>query len=440
MLPQWIIEKKRDGSPLSDAQISSFISGYAAGTIPDYQAAALAMAILWRGMSIAETAALTRALRDSGRILKIPGGPKIDKHSTGGIGDKISLILAPLVAAGGLSVPMISGRGLGITGGTLDKLEAIPGFRVRLKQAEIIRVLRACGCCLIGQSELVAPADGKLYALRDVTGTVPSVPLIVSSILSKKLAAGLDGLVMDVKCGAGAFMQTPAEARQLAKTLLQVGRQLGLRMAALITAMHQPLGRKIGNALEVQEAIEVLQGQGPADVRELTLELGAHMLSLGNLAPDLPTARELLQAKLASGAALTRFKDMLRLQGGDARIVEQPQLLPQAPIQEAWCAPRQGFIRRVDAAQIGKACLVLGAGRTRVTNPIDHAVGLSGLKKIGEAIQRHEPLAIIHARDKASLAAARELLREAISYSARPPPGAPLILAQMEQPAAAKND
>ncbi len=430
MLPQWIIEKKRDGRVLTDEEIRSFIGGYTAGTVPDYQAAALAMAILWRGMTAAETAALTCAMRDSGVILataSIPG-PKVDKHSTGGIGDKISLVLAPLAAAAGLVVPMISGRGLGLTGGTLDKLEAIPGYRVGLDEPEALKVLKACGCAMIGQTERIAPADRKLYALRDVTGTVPSIPLIVASILSKKLAAGLDGLVLDVKCGSGAFMKTGADAEALAGRLLQTGARLGLRLAALITAMNQPLGRTVGNALEVREAVATLKGGGPADVAELTLELGARMLIVGRLAATRAAALALLRDKLRSGEAFERFKAMVRLQGGDARALDQPERLPSAPLREPAPAGRDGFILAVNAEKIGQACLLLGAGRRRVTDGIDPAVGVSGLKKIGEPVRRREPLAVIHARDRKSLAAARALVGEAFGYSAAPVPAPPLIL------------
>ncbi len=435
MLPQWIIEKKRDGRALADDEIAAFIGGYAAGTIPDYQAAALAMAILWRGMTPAETAALTRAMRDSGAVLAAGpvAGPKIDKHSTGGIGDKISLVLAPLAAACGLIVPMMSGRGLGITGGTLDKLESIPGYRVGLDEREIRRVLEACGCSMFGQTDLMAPADKKLYALRDVTGTVPSIPLIVASILSKKLAAGLDGLVMDVKCGSGAFMKTLAEAESLAGLLLLTGRQLGLRMAALITDMAQPLGRAAGNALEVREALDTLRGRGPADVEELTLELGARMLMLGRKAPDRSAALILLREKLRSGAAFERFKAMARLHGGDVRALEHPERLPAAPIREALPAERGGFIKTMDAQRIGKACLLLGAGRTKVSDAIDPAVGFSELKKIGEPVAPGEPLAILHARDPDSLAAAKALFADAVGYTDAPMAPPPLVIKALDE-------
>jgi len=433
MMPQWIIEKKRDGQALTDKELRGFINGYAAGTIPDYQVAAWAMAVLWRGMTPAETAGLTSAMLESGMVLNtasIPG-PKIDKHSTGGIGDKLSLILAPLAAAGGLVVPMISGRGLGITGGTLDKLESIPGYRVRLSEKEILGVLAACGCCMAGQTDRIAPADKKLYALRDVTGTVPSIPLIVASILSKKLAAGLDGLVMDVKQGQGAFMKTPEDAQALAATLVAVGRQLGLRVTALITDMNQPLGRTAGNALEVVEAIEILQGRGPADVTELTLELTARMLIIGRKASDRATAIKSLRATIRSGAAFKKFKAMVRMQGGDVRVLDQPGLLPAAPIRDPVRARHAGFIQAVNAEQIGKACLLLGAGRTCVTDSIDHAVGLSALKKVGESVARNEPLAVIHARNRKHMAAARALVSAAFDYTDKPVAPPALIITEL---------
>ena len=433
MMPQWIIEKKRDGHALSDEDLQGFVNGYVAGKIPDYQMAAWAMAVLWRGMTPDETAALTRAMLASGIVLNtvaIPG-PKIDKHSTGGIGDKISLILAPLAAAGGLVVPMISGRGLGITGGTLDKLESIPGYRVRLSEKEMLGVLAACGCCMAGQTDQIAPADKKLYALRDVTGTVPSIPLIVASILSKKLAAGLDGLVMDVKQGQGAFMKTPEDAQALAATLVAVGQRLGLRVTALITDMNQPLGRTAGNALEVVEAIEILQGRGPADVTELTLELTARMLIIGRKASDRTAAIKSLRAIIRSGAAFKKFKAMVRMQGGDVRVLDQPGLLPAAPIRDPVRARHAGFIQAVNAEQIGKACLLLGAGRTCVTDSIDHAVGIAALKKVGESVARNEPLAVIHARNRKHSAAARALVTDAFGYADKPVSPPALIIREL---------
>lgn len=433
MLPQWIIEKKRDGHALSREELEFFIRGYTSGAIPDYQMAALAMAILWRGLLPAETASLTSVMRDSGSIINTAAltGPKIDKHSTGGIGDKTSLIIAPLAAACGLIVPMISGRGLGITGGTLDKLEAIPGLRLQLDEKEFLAILQANGCCIMGQTDKIAPADKKLYALRDVTGTVPSPALITASILSKKLAAGINGLVMDIKVGSGAFMKTLPEALNLANLLIQTGVQAGLQMAALITNMQQPLGRAVGNALEIKEALQTLQGQGPADLQELALQLCARMLQLGKIVPDRPAALALLRRQLDNGAALQKFRDMLKLQNGDIRILDQPEFLPQAPLQEPVLAQHSGFIQTLDAEQIGRACLILGAGRSSVSASIDHAVGLSGLKKIGEQVQAAEPLAIIHARDSHTRDQALDLIAKSYSYSDTPISAPELILQEL---------
>ena len=328
-----MIEKKRDGGALSADEIRAFVAGYTAGTIPDYQMAALAMAIFFRGMTPDETAALTDAMMRSGDTLSFAGWPRptADKHSTGGIGDKISLVLGPLAASAGLAVPMISGRGLGLTGGTLDKLEAIPGFNTRLSPDAFRAALSRAGCAIIGQTDRLAPADRKLYALRDVTGTVPSIPLITASILSKKLAEGAASLVLDVKCGCGAFMRTPEQARALADSLLRVGRALGRTMAALITDMEQPLGRTAGNALEVREAVDVLRGGGPADVRSLTLALTARMCLLAGVATDAAAAERDLAARLDDGRALAAFRDMVAAQGGDIRVADDPgAVLPTA--------------------------------------------------------------------------------------------------------------
>ncbi|MCX6997894.1 MAG: thymidine phosphorylase, partial [Kiritimatiellaeota bacterium] len=386
MLPQWIIEKKRDGAALTADEIREFIEGYTRGTIPDYQMAALAMAIYFRGLSADETVALTEAMLRSGDVVDTASiaAPKVDKHSTGGIGDKVSLLLAPLVACCGVAVPMISGRGLGLTGGTLDKLEAIPGYRTQLPTAEFLLIVAACGCSIIGQTERLAPADRKLYALRDVTGTVASIPLITASILSKKLAAGVDGLVLDVKCGRGAFMPTPAAARELAHSLVRVGRQMGQKMAALITGMDQPLGRAVGNALEVVEAIAALQGRGPDDLLEVTLALAERMLLLAGVARNAAEAGTLLARQLESGAAWEKFLDMVRRHGGDVAALEHPDRLPRARLQESFPAPASGFVAAADAEYIGRACLLLGAGRAQITDTVDPAVGVADLVKIGE--------------------------------------------------------
>jgi len=354
-------------------------------------------------------------------------GVKVDKHSTGGVGDKISLPLAPLVAACGVPVPMISGRGLGHTGGTLDKLESIPGFRTDLSLAAFREQVGRVGCALIGQTRDLAPSDKKLYALRDVTGTVESIPLICGSILSKKLAEGIDALVLDVTFGRGAFMKTREDARRLATALVEVGRAGGKQVRALLTAMDQPRGRTVGHALEVAEAIACLRGEGPEDVMTLTLELGAHMLVLGRVAADLDAGRAALRAALASGAGLRKFREIISAQGGDPRVVDDPSLLPRAARQEPLVAPRAGFVADVDAMGVALAALRLGAGRARAEDRVDPAVGIAGLRKIGEPVAAGEPLAVLHANDAAALAEARGLLARAIVVSDRPGVTAPLI-------------
>ncbi|MBL7016295.1 MAG: thymidine phosphorylase [Kiritimatiellales bacterium] len=400
MLPQWIIERKREGNELSDEEIHFFITGFTDGSIPDYQMSALAMAICFQGMTPAETAALTTEMMLSGETIdpaSLPG-IKADKHSTGGIGDKTSLILAPLAAACGLTVPMISGRGLGITGGTLDKLEAIPGYRTDLTGKEFFQCLEKCGCVITGQTAELAPADKKLYALRDVTGTVPSIPLITASIMSKKLAEGIDTLVLDVKWGRGAFMKTIEQARELAEAMVAVGTHMEKKVRAVITNMNAPLGRAAGNALEVQECLEVLNGGGPDDLRELTVELTAHMLELSGVFPTLGKAKEKIFQCLENGSALKKFEEMVAAQGGstDWKFAE-------AAIQEPLPAPADGVVTAVDAELIGKACLLLGAGRQKADDIIDHAVGIAQMKKPGETVKQGEPLAVIFSNDRKKL-------------------------------------
>lgn len=433
MVPQWIIEKKRDGRALADEEIGFFIRGYASGAIPDYQMAALAMAITLQGMSPDETVALTRNMLASGITLDTSSlrNPKIDKHSTGGIGDKVSLVLAPLATCCGITVPMIAGRGLGLTGGTIDKLESIPGYRTNLDEAAFLHVLNTCGCSIIRAMDTLVPADNKLYALRDVTGTVPSIPLIVASILSKKLAAQPDGLVLDVKWGHGAFMTTRADAEALARALVETGQRLGLSMAALLTDMNQPLGRAVGNALEVAESVDVLRGNGPADVVALTLELGARMLMLGRVAADRKQALERLRAALQSGEAFERFKTMVSLHGGEARVLDDPVQLPSAAIREPLPARRAGFIQTVDAEAIGRAVLLLGAGRERVTDKVDPAAGISALKKIGEAVTVGETMAILHTNRRDRLEEARALSANAFRITAEHVSPPPLITLEM---------
>ncbi|HBA82601.1 MAG TPA: thymidine phosphorylase [Verrucomicrobia bacterium] len=420
MIPQWIIEKKRDGLALSPDEIRFFIDGFTLGTIPDYQMSALAMAIFLKGMSAAETAVLTDAMLHSGDILDTSSidKPKVDKHSTGGIGDKVSLILAPLVACCDIAVPMISGRGLGITGGTLDKLDSIPGYRTNLSTEEFLDVVRKCGCSIIGQTKQIAPADKKLYALRDVTGTVASIPLITASIMSKKLAEGIDALVLDVKWGKGAFMSTYERAVELAQSMIDVGANMGKKVDAVITDMNQPLGRTAGNSLEILESIQTLRGEGPADLIEITLALGADMLVLCGKAASLDEGKAILRKFLDNGQALERFARMIELQGGHPDVTAHPEKwLPTARIQRDYLSPSKGYLAGVDAESIGKACLVLGAGRAKTDDLIDFAVGTSRLAKIGDQVEIRQPLVALHANDEARLAEAEKWVAGAFTFS-----------------------
>jgi len=405
-VPHWI-EHKRDGGELAPKDIHALIERFTAGEVPDYQMAAMAMAIFFRGMTPIETAALTAAMRDSGRVFKWPQGtpPKVDKHSTGGIGDKVSLILAPLLACEGFWVPMVSGRGLGITGGTLDKLESIPGFDVRLSEEACLRQIEKIGVFMAGQTDDFCPADKKLYALRDVTGTVPSQALIIASIMSKKLAESLDRLVLDVKFGRGAFMKTREEAEALAAGLSAAGNGNGVRTTSLLTPMDEPLGRTVGNALEVVESVESLQNRGPKDLVDLTLELCASV-------SDLPP--ETFRRHLESGAAWDKFLAMVEEQGGDARVLENLAEFHPAPEIGIVAAPHDGIIRRIDAKAIGLASVLLGAGRMVSTDTIDFAVGFSGIRKTGDTVAKGEPLLTIHARDAKGLELAREAVEKAV--------------------------
>ena len=395
-----LIARKRDGHALTDAEITRLIAGLTDGSIPEYQWSALAMAIFFRGMTAEETWSLTRAMRDSGEVLDwgAPGTRPavVDKHSTGGIGDKTSLILAPLLACDGLWVPMISGRGLGITGGTLDKLESIPGFRVGLSLEEMRSQIERLGCFMAGQTATLCPADRKLYALRDVTGTVPSIPLITASIMSKKLAEGLDRLVLDVKWGSGAFMQTLPEAEALANALAAAGALGGVEVKALLNPMSEPLGCAAGNALEVREVIAALHGRGPADLVDLTLDLACAVST---------TPRDVHHRRMADGTAWRRFQEMVNAQGGDGDSLSEDSL-PAAPIIIDVPSPAGGVIRRVDAACIGQAVLQLGAGRARATDAVDHAVGIDALLKTGASVSAGDTLCRIHARTRAAADAA----------------------------------
>ncbi len=422
MFPQHVIAGKRDGHVLTRAELQLFVRGATDGSWADYQLSAMLMAIFFRGMTPEETAHYTEAMRNSGVVADLSNvrQPKADKHSTGGVGDKVSLHLAPMIAACGVAVPMISGRGLGHTGGTLDKLESIPGFRVDLTFAEYRAQVERIGLCLIGQTAELAPADKKLYALRDVTGTVECVPLICASILSKKLAEGTDVLVGDVKFGRGAFMKDKAAARELARTLVAVATAMGTPMRTVLTAMHEPLGRTVGNALEVAESIACLKGDGPADTMEVTYVLGEQMLLLAKVAATKEVARQQLEAGIASGAAREKFRAMVVAQGGDARVVDEPGRLPQATLKIPLAAPRAGYVQDVDAMGVALAALRLGAGRAKTEDKIDHAVGVSALVKIGERVESGSPLGVIHANDEFSLAEAQGMLARAIRVGDQP--------------------
>lgn len=402
--PAQIIARKRDGASLSTADIANFVDGFTRGTVPDYQMSALAMAIYLRGMDLKETTTLTDCMLHSGIILNWPqGSPVVDKHSTGGIGDKVSLVLAPLLACCGLRVPMISGRGLGPTGGTLDKLESIPGFRTNLSIDEIRRVTEQVGCVITGASAEIAPADKKLYALRDVTATIASIPLITASIMSKKLAEGLDALVLDVKWGSGAFMKTLDQARLLARSMVATGQKMNVRTTALLTDMNQPLGRTAGNACEVNETLQTLAGNGPTDVVELTLALGAELLANTN-GTDLTDSRQILQRHIISGAGLRKFHEIVAAQGG---TLNAP--LPVAPVSDH-CANRSGWLVRIDTEQLGWAVIEMGGGRRLLSDPIDHTVGLEFLVRLGDHVEQGQPLVKILAGPAAALRAQQHLL------------------------------
>ncbi len=423
-----IIVKKRDGGELSHRELEFFILGYTRGHIPDYQAAAWAMAVYFQGMTPRETADLTLVMAHSGHMLDLSDTVDIavDKHSTGGVGDKTSLVVVPAVAAAGLPVGKMSGRGLGFSGGTLDKLESIPGYRTDLTVAEFKRQLREVGAVLTGQSVDLAPADGKLYALRDVTGTVPSIPLIASSIMSKKLAAGAQAIVLDVKVGLGAFMTTLERARELATLMVDIARHTGRRAVALLSDMNQPLGRAVGNALEVKEAIATLHGQGPDDFYRHCLEVAGHMLVLGGRAATVEEGRARIAEVIASGAAWEKFRALVAAQGGDVAYIDQPERLPRARLVETLTAAEAGHVAQVHARRVGETAVLLGAGREKKGDPIDHAVGIEVHVKVGDAVQPGAPLFTVHANDPARLEAAKQALQTAVRLS--PEPVAPLPL------------
>ncbi len=425
-----IIRQKRDGEELSRDEIAWMVAGIARGDVADYQWSALLMAILWRGMTAAETAALCDAMMRSGSIVDLSPirGRKIDKHSTGGVGDKTSLILAPIAAAAGVPVPMVSGRGLGHTGGTLDKLESIPGFRTDLDLTAYRTVLQRCGLVMIGQTAEIAPADKFLYALRDATATVESIPLIAASIMSKKLAEGIDGLVLDVKTGNGAFMTELDDSRTLAKTMCSIGRNMGKQVIALITRMDQPLGRAAGNAVEVVESVECLRGRGPDDLMRLSIELAAEMVVLGERTRTLGEARELCRQVIADGRALERFREMIECQGGDPRVVDDSSLLPAAGRRVEVPAPRSGIVERLAARPIGHATMLLGAGRARVDSSIDPAVGVLLHKKTGDPVDEGEPLCTLLVNDESRLSEILALIKDAYGITDEPVSVPSLIL------------
>jgi len=429
-----IIRKKRDGAELTRQEIEFLIEGVTDDSIPDYQISAWLMAVLWRGMTRAELAALTEAMLRSGVVLDLSGvsGAKVDKHSTGGVGDKTSLVIAPIVAAAGgdgrrIYVPMISGRGLGHTGGTLDKLESIPGFNVNLSLAEFRSVLEECGCALIGQTPEIAPADKKLYALRDVTATVESPYLICASIMSKKMAEGIDALVLDVKTGDGAFMKKQPDAEYLAELMVETGTRMGKKIVALITDMEQPLGRKVGNALEVEECLEIMNGAGPADLRELCLALSGWMFVLGGRSNTVAEGKQLAAEMIASGRARDTFRHIVRRQGGDARVVDDPGLLPRARHEARIQAPRAGYVTAIHCEQVGIAGMMLGGGREKKEDAVDPAVGVLLEKKMGDAVKAGETLCTVHYNLDARLVHSVPLLEKSFEIGPAPPPASPLI-------------
>jgi pyrimidine-nucleoside phosphorylase len=429
LFPQHVIARKRDGGELRPEEIAAFVRGATDGSWADYQLSALLMAIFLRGMSPRETALLTEAMMRSGAIADLSAikAPKADKHSTGGVGDKVSIHLAPMVAACGVVVPMVSGRGLGHTGGTADKLESIAGFRVTLSMAEFDAQLSRIGAALITQTSEIAPADRKLYSLRDVTATVECIPLICASILSKKLAEGTDVLVLNVTFGKGAFMKDKVRARELALALTGVSRDLGTPARAVLSAMDEPLGLAVGNALEVAESIECLKGRGPADLMDVTYALGAEMLVLSGRAPDGAAGRAALERAVSSGAALGKFREIVAAQGGDVSVIDDPGRLPRAPVAKVFPSTRAGFVSQVDALGVALAVLRLGGGRARAGDPIDPAVGISGLAKVGERVRAGQALCTLHAGDEASAEAASQILRGAFAVGDAPCSPTPLI-------------
>jgi pyrimidine-nucleoside phosphorylase len=425
-----LIEHKREGGTHSRAELEALVLGYVRGEVPDYQMAAWLMAVCWRGMQPDELASLTEVMAASGEQLDLSkiGQPVADKHSTGGVGDKTSLVVMPLVAACGVPVGKMSGRGLGFSGGTIDKLESFPGIRLDLTAQDFVRQLKQCGIVITGQSADLAPADGKLYALRDVTGTVPSLPLIASSVMSKKLAGGAQTIVLDVKTGSGAFMRDPAQAHELAEAMVQIGSTAGRKMAAVVSDMSQPLGRAVGNALEVREALDTLSGHGPPEFSAFAVELASTIVGL---ASDGKISRDQVEQALASGAAREALRRMVQAQGGDTSPLDDPTRLPSASIQEPVLAQHAGYVARLDALTIARASNRLGAGRERKGDPIDLAVGIVLHARVGEQIEPGQPLLTIHANDARRLEDARRLVQAGIELSATPVARPPLILGRV---------
>lgn len=425
-----LIRRKRDGESLTADEIDWLVQSYTCGDVPDYQMSAFLMAVIWRGMDRAETVALTLSMLRSGKELRVRDtlSPVADKHSTGGVGDKVTLAVAPLVAACGLPVAKMSGRGLGHTGGTVDKLESVSGLRTELGTAEFMDVLRRHHLALAAQSGELAPADGKMYALRDVTATVDSIPLIAASIMSKKLAVGPSHLLLDVKVGSGAFMKTEKDARALAETMVRIGEDAGVRTVAVLSSMEQPLGRTVGNALELAEAIDILRGDGPEDVMTLCLHETATLLAMTGLAENEEEGHARAERAIADGSGLAKLAEVIAAQGGDAGQIKNPSRLPQAPHREVIRAPRTGYVTRMHAERIGIASVRLGAGRMRKGDPIDHAVGLKLLAKVGDQVKAGAPLVEVHARDAAQVAAIRDDLLGAYSWGKKPPRVTPLII------------
>ena len=424
-----IIAKKRDGQALTREEITFFIDGFTRGDIPDYQAAAWLMAVVWRGMTDRETTDLTLIMAHSGDMLDLSDiGPVIvDKHSTGGVGDKTTIAIGPMVTASGLPMAKMSGRGLEFSGGTLDKLESIPGYKVPLTREEFLEQVRKVGLAVAGQTGDLVPADGKLYALRDVTATVESIPLIASSVMSKKIASGANAIVLDVKVGRGAFMRTEAEAVELAEKMAAIGQGVGRKVSAIVSDMSQPLGQAVGNALEVKEAIATLRGEGPADFTEHCMVIAAHLLVLGGKARDTAEARAILGNLIKSGAALEQFRRWIEAQGGDPSVADNPRIMPQANLVRDVPAPRSGVIGGIDAMEVGLTAVLMGAGREKKGDPIDHSVGIVFGPKVGDAVKAGERLLTLHAADEDSLTAARQRLLNAYTWSDQPVEPPPLV-------------